>query len=86
MLSTDKNNTNKENLMKLVQKTPKLKESDVNKVYESLCGEVPFFKNLRPSQVFHFIQDNLSQFKESLSKETLEDLIEIWKLSDELEK
>jgi hypothetical protein len=69
--------------MRLIQKTPKLKESDVNKVYDSLCDEVPFFRNLQPSQVFHFIQDKLSQFKESLSKETLEDLIEIWKLSEE---
>ena len=72
--------------MKLVQKTPKIKESDVKKLYNQLCGEVPFFTNLQPDQVFYFIQNNLSQFKDSLTDDTLEDLIEILKISDNLKK
>ena len=84
--SKAENRSTKETLRTLVQKTPKIKESDVKKLYNELCGEVPFFASLSPAQVFYFIQNDLSLFKDSLTDDTLEDLIEILKISENLKK
>jgi hypothetical protein len=72
--------------MNLVNKSPEITEAEIEQIYSEICNEVPYFCNLSSHQILQFIQTELTKYKNSLNDKTLNELIEIMKLSLQLEK
>lgn len=62
----------KQNIIELIQKFPDVSESDIEKAYNEMCREVPFFKNLARERIFQVFQENILQHKEMSAEDAFD--------------